>query len=61
MTRPVHTPSPCVAICELNADDICTGCMRSLDEIGDWGSASERRRQQILDNAQVRLAELSNT
>ncbi|WP_309674680.1 DUF1289 domain-containing protein, partial [Pseudomonas sp.] len=32
--RPVL--SPCVNICALDDDDICTGCQRTVDEITRW-------------------------
>lgn len=39
--------SPCVNICVVHPTErICTGCYRSIDEIGRWSrmSADERRR-----------------
>tara|TARA_B110000902_G_C14131876_1_gene522318 strand:- start:575 stop:697 length:123 start_codon:yes stop_codon:yes gene_type:complete len=30
------------------------GCLRTLDEIGAWGSADRQARLQILDNAAAR-------
>ena len=32
--RPVL--SPCVNICALDDDDICTGCQRTVEEITRW-------------------------
>lgn len=48
------TESPCSKVCTLGEDDICLGCLRSLDEISAWGSADRRERLQILDNAAAR-------
>jgi predicted Fe-S protein YdhL (DUF1289 family) len=48
------TESPCSKVCTLGEDDICLGCLRSLDEIGAWGSADRQERLQILDNAAAR-------
>ncbi len=45
-----YIPTPCVMICTLNEDDICIGCLRSLDEIGRWPDADREERLQILDN-----------
>ncbi|MGZ0657463.1 DUF1289 domain-containing protein [Coraliomargarita sp. W4R53] len=43
------TPSPCNDECELDHNDICTGCYRSIAEIIDWGMASdEKQKQEIL-------------
>lgn len=40
--------SPCIGKCCLNEKDICLGCFRSLEEIKEWGQASESRKQEIL-------------
>ena len=35
-------PSPCIGVCQLASDGgTCTGCGRTLDEIGAWSSASD--------------------
>jgi predicted Fe-S protein YdhL (DUF1289 family) len=41
-------PSPCVFVCRLDAQGLCMGCRRSLDEIAEWPRASEARRREIL-------------
>ncbi len=46
--------SPCIRYCCLNDEDICLGCFRSLDEIKQWQSASNKQRQKILDVADKR-------
>ncbi len=48
-----ETESPCVAVC-LVEGDICIGCYRSMDEIGEWLGATQERRAQIIDAAEVR-------
>jgi predicted Fe-S protein YdhL (DUF1289 family) len=40
--------SPCINICQLDAQGLCVGCRRTLDEIAEWSSASEARRREIL-------------
>lgn len=40
--------SPCINICQLNAEDLCTGCWRSLDEIAAWGSLPPAEQAAIL-------------
>lgn len=40
--------SPCVSICALNEDDICTGCQRSIDEIRRWSRMDSPERRQVL-------------
>lgn len=44
--RPV--PSPCVNICALDEQDICTGCQRSVAEISRWGRMDNDERRQVL-------------
>jgi predicted Fe-S protein YdhL (DUF1289 family) len=41
-------PSPCVDICRLDAQGLCVGCRRTIDEITEWPRASETRRREIL-------------
>ena len=41
-------PSPCVDICRLDAQGLCVGCRRTIDEITEWPRASETRRWEIL-------------
>ncbi|CAM3913078.1 DUF1289 domain-containing protein [Pseudomonas wadenswilerensis] len=44
--RPVA--SPCVQICALDDDDICTGCQRTAAEITRWGRMDNIERRQVL-------------
>lgn len=48
-----RVPSPCVAICALDEDDICMGCQRSAEEITRWGLMDDAERREVL----VRCAE----
>lgn len=48
--------SPCIGKCCLDDKDICLGCLRSLEEIKEWGKASNRRKEQIL----IRIEALDN-
>lgn len=42
--------SPCRNICTLDpAKRLCTGCLRTLDEIGRWSRMSDAERQAVLD------------
>jgi uncharacterized protein len=49
-------PSPCIDICRLDAQGLCVGCRRTIDEIVEWPRASEARRREILDELEVRRA-----
>jgi uncharacterized protein len=44
--RPV--PSPCVNICALDDDDICTGCQRTVAEITRWSRMDNDERRGVL-------------
>ena len=40
--------TPCIGVCELDASNICSGCHRSLNEIGAWSSMTDADRSQIM-------------
>ena len=41
--------SPCTKICVIDPKSrLCTGCKRSIDEIGAWGSMSPEIRRAIM-------------
>lgn len=41
--------SPCVKICTIHPDaKLCTGCLRSLDEIAGWSQMSPDTRRTIM-------------
>lgn len=46
--------SPCVSICALDENDLCTGCQRSIDEITRWGRMSNNERRDVLRLTQER-------
>ena len=51
-------PSPCISVCRMDpaagsaadraAGGLCVGCGRTLDEIIEWGKASDARKRAIL-------------
>jgi predicted Fe-S protein YdhL (DUF1289 family) len=49
-------PSPCIDVCRLDAQGLCVGCRRTIDEIAEWPRASEARRREILRELEVRRA-----
>jgi predicted Fe-S protein YdhL (DUF1289 family) len=52
--------SPCVGVCTLDPQGrVCVGCGRLIEEIGQWSSASQARRAQIVDAARRRLQDLA--
>lgn len=51
--------SPCVKICVVHPEArICTGCLRSIEEIGAWGRMSREERRAIMDILPEREAQL---
>ncbi|MES2767298.1 MAG: DUF1289 domain-containing protein [Bacteroidota bacterium] len=47
--------SPCINICYMDeAQNVCIGCYRTLDEIARWGAASDVVKKQILKAIEVR-------
>ena len=46
--------SPCIRECNLSDQDVCLGCFRLMDEITDWGYASESEKRAILSLAEQR-------
>ena len=47
MNNPVLTP--CIGICELGVDGLCTGCQRNTDEIGRWSQMSDVERLVLME------------
>ncbi len=51
-------PSPCISICKMDpragdaaeraAGGLCVGCLRTLDEIVEWGTADDDRKRAIV-------------
>ncbi|PTX55574.1 hypothetical protein C8N43_0213 [Litoreibacter ponti] len=51
--------SPCVKICVVHpAERICTGCLRTIDEIGAWSRMSNDARAALLEELPSRAARL---
>jgi predicted Fe-S protein YdhL (DUF1289 family) len=49
--------SPCVKICVVHPGArICTGCYRSIDEIGTWSKMSHEQRAAIMQELPDRAA-----
>lgn len=44
--RPVK--SPCINVCALDEQDICTGCQRTASEITRWGKMTDDERRDVL-------------
>ncbi|MDG1943468.1 MAG: DUF1289 domain-containing protein [Halioglobus sp.] len=47
--------SPCISVCAIDENDICTGCYRSVGEITDWFMATAEQKRETLRRAHERL------
>ena len=58
--RADQVPSPCVSVCQMDDDTaLCQGCLRTLDEIRQWGNADDHHRRTIWLNIEARIAQYS--
>ena len=55
--------TPCIKVCQIDQmRGICTGCLRTLEEIAGWGGYSPERRREIMRSLASRdTADLSET
>lgn len=41
-------PSPCIGICRVDTrTTFCTGCLRTIEEITEWGAIDDQGKRQI--------------
>ena len=69
MTKPENTDhiwsraeieSPCVKICVIHPESrLCTGCLRSIDEIGAWSQMSVDERRDIMATLPDRAGQIT--
>jgi predicted Fe-S protein YdhL (DUF1289 family) len=51
-----HVPSPCVSVCLMHPDGgHCEGCLRTLQEIGNWGRMGDEDKRIVWQRIQQRL------
>lgn len=49
--------SPCIGVCVIDeASGLCEGCLRTLEEIAQWGSSTAGQRRAILARVAARQA-----
>ncbi|WP_425093371.1 DUF1289 domain-containing protein [Tropicimonas sp. S265A] len=47
--------SPCVKVCVIHPETrLCTGCLRTIDEIGAWSSLSVEARRAVMADLPAR-------
>lgn len=55
MTTLPTIPSPCIAVCQLDPKSgWCIGCLRTVEEIGVWPTASDAERLEMLNRLKER-------
>jgi len=50
---PTPILSPCIGICQLGADGLCEGCLRSGHEIARWITMSDTERRYFMEHTLV--------
>lgn len=57
MDQVTQIESPCISICEIDANSgLCKGCLRTREEIALWSRADTALRLVILDSIRGRAA-----
>lgn len=52
--------SPCIKICVIHSESrLCTGCLRSIDEIGAWSRFSPEVRSAIIAELPNRAGQIT--
>ncbi len=49
--------SPCISVCALDENDVCTGCFRTLREISDWSEYSNDKKRDVVSEARQRMVD----
>jgi predicted Fe-S protein YdhL (DUF1289 family) len=53
--------SPCIKICVVHPEArLCTGCLRSIDEITQWSRMPPETRKAIIADRPARAGQLTN-
>ena len=52
--------SPCIKICVIHAESrLCTGCLRSIDEIGAWSRMTPEARSSVMAELPNRAGQIT--
>lgn len=52
--------SPCVKICLIHPEArLCTGCLRSIDEITQWSRLSHEARAEVMEALPARQSQIT--
>ncbi|KAA9009337.1 DUF1289 domain-containing protein [Histidinibacterium aquaticum] len=51
--------SPCIKVCVVHPEArLCTGCLRTLDEIAEWSRMTSDQRQAVMEELPSRAGRL---
>lgn len=54
-----EVPSPCISVCAMNeATGLCLGCYRTIEEIEQWWDLDSAQKQEVVQKAGLREAQL---
>jgi hypothetical protein len=42
-------PSPCIGICKLDENEVCTGCKRTIAEIAEWPEMTAEEQWRVVN------------
>ncbi|MBK9439969.1 MAG: DUF1289 domain-containing protein [Comamonadaceae bacterium] len=52
--------SPCMSVCQMDeATGLCVGCLRTLDEIAQWGNADAAFKRGVWGRIEDRLVQIA--
>lgn len=52
--------SPCIKICVVHPESrLCTGCLRTIDEITEWSRMSPEARREIMQDLPLRTGQIT--
>lgn len=58
-TSGLAPPSPCISLCQMDpASGLCRGCLRTLDEIVQWGQAGDDFKRAVWEEIARREAQI---
>lgn len=46
--------SPCVSLCKLDDNEVCTGCYRKLEEIVNWSKSDDQYKVEVINALEKR-------
>ncbi|MDT8371935.1 MAG: DUF1289 domain-containing protein [Gammaproteobacteria bacterium] len=50
----IEIASPCIRHCCLANNDMCIGCLRTMDEVVQWSQASDKLKSEIMHRVEQR-------